>query len=240
MACLIVEVCLLILGIITLVKGQINVSKDKMIVGAPARWIGAILLLPLPVAFLVGFFWAMMIVAQGRNPDPKEMQPAAAIIEIGIFGVCMLAVFLIATASEKVPVVKPEKRRARVEEDEYEEDYYEDRRRPAPMQDNAIREEHIHPESAPEPVREPSPIRVQCTSCKGTVGIPDSAVGKSVQCPLCSAVFVAESTPPPVHVQCSHCKKELSVPASALGKSVKCPLCTEIFTAQLQDTGFRS
>jgi len=236
---LILEVILLVWGIVILVKGKLNVTAKKMIVGAPARWMGAIMLLPITLGLVFAFGWAFVLVAQGRNPDPKEMQVTAAIVEGSILGVCLIIIFLIGIAAEKVPVVKPEKRRPRAEE-EYEEDYYEDRRRRAPSADDAIREEHIHPESAPEPVREPSPIRVQCTSCKGTVGIPEHGLGKSVQCPLCSAVFVAEATPPPVHVQCSHCKKELSVPASALGKSVKCPLCMEIFTAQLQDTGFRS
>lgn len=237
---LILEIILLVWGIVILVKGKLNVTAKKMVVGAAARWMGAIMLLPFTLGLLFGVVWAFMIVAQGRNPDPKEMQPAAMIVEASILGTCLIIIFLIGIAAEKVPVVKPEKRRPRLEEEEYEEDYYEDRRRPAPAPDDAIREEHIHPESAPEPVRESSPIRVQCTSCKGTVGIPDNAVGKSVQCPLCSAVFVAEATPPPAHVQCSHCKKDLSVPASALGKSVKCPLCAGTFTAQLQDTGFRS
>jgi hypothetical protein len=203
---------------------------------------------------MVGVVWAMMIVGQGRNPDPKEMQPAAAIIEIGIFGACLLAVFLIALASERVPVVKPEKRRKRVEE-EYEEEEYERRRRPALSRD---REEEEHERAGPPPlprgysdqfvdrvttpevIPEPSPMRVQCTSCNGIVGIPENAVAKSVQCPLCSAIFVAQPSPPVVRIQCSHCKRDLSVPASAFGKSVKCPLCAEIFTAQpATESGFR-
>jgi hypothetical protein len=237
MACIITEVCLLVLGIITLVKGQINISKDKMVVGVPARWIGAVLLLPLPLSLAVGFGWGIILAAQGRIPDRKELQTTGAIIEISIFAVCILAAVIIAAASEKVPVVKPEKRRERVEEEYEEEEAYPVRPRPAER--DAIREEHITQESTPEPVRESSPTPVQCTFCKGTVGIPQDALGKSVKCPLCSTVFVAQATPPPVRVQCSHCKKDLSVPVSALGKSVKCPLCTGVFTAQLsQDTGF--
>lgn len=284
MACLITELCLLVLGIITLVTGKINVSKDKMIVGAPARWIGAVLLLPLPLAFLVGFVWGMMIAAQGRMPDPKELRTIGAVIEIGIFGLCMVVCLIIALSSQKVPVTKVNVRRREPDYDDEEdrrndrgrrpsryEDEYDDRPRRSPsagyedeeprrspVARDAFRAENEPADIVmPEPVSAPpSPIKIECTSCHGTIGIPDTALGKSVKCPLCSAVFVAQKAPPLVppppappplpavapataRVQCSHCKKDLSVPGSAIGKSVKCPLCSGIFTAQpVADTGY--
>jgi hypothetical protein len=252
MACIITEICLLVLGIITLVTGKINVSGSKMVVGAPARWIGAILLLPLPLSFSVGFVWGMLLAAQGRIPNRQEIQTIGAVIEIGIFALCMVTVGIITAASQKVPVKKPEKR-TRTEE-EYEEEEYE-RRRPAlarereeeeyerprpPPLPRGYSDQFVDRATTPEVIPELSPVRVQCTSCNGIVGIPENAVGKSVQCPLCSAIFVAQPGPAVVRIQCSHCKKDLSVPASAFGKSVKCPLCAEIFTAQpATESGFR-
>jgi LSD1 subclass zinc finger protein len=61
-------------------------------------------------------------------------------------------------------------------------------------------------------------------------------VGKSVRCPHCKAVFVAQAAPAEhVPIDCSHCGKVLKVPADALGKKVRCPLCQAVIVARTRE-----
>ena len=53
--CCIAEIAMVIMGIVTLVKGSFMVSRTRVVRGAPAYVIGAILVAVLPTALVVGF-----------------------------------------------------------------------------------------------------------------------------------------------------------------------------------------
>jgi len=65
-----VEIALLVIGIIALVRGKLSLSKRKVIVGSRARILGAIAVLPLPVAFMTGWASGLSTPPGPGRPDP--------------------------------------------------------------------------------------------------------------------------------------------------------------------------
>lgn len=131
-------------------------------------------------------------------------------------------------------------RRARDERDAY--DDRDDRGPRAERMGRAEREEAIRPgrwekqsaETAARQVEPPLPearTTIACPSCSKQLAVPAGNLGKSVRCPKCQQVFVAQPAPLPVRITCVQCHTELRVPEAALGKSVRCPKCQTVFVA---------
>jgi hypothetical protein len=127
---LLIEIALLVMGIIALVRGEITLSKRKVVTGAPARLIGLLAMAPLPIAFAIGFVHGVMHGAQaGPNNDPikfaKDNMLFYAMIEAGILLVVGLLLVTIALACAKDP---RDVKRARREEQYEDDDEWEDDR----------------------------------------------------------------------------------------------------------------
>lgn len=88
------EIALLYIGLYALIKGTFPISKKAkhVVRGLPARVIGVICLLPLPLAFVVSFFVAMIFVAQGREVTQKSFFWVGTVIEGSIVMSCIVAV----------------------------------------------------------------------------------------------------------------------------------------------------
>src|SRR5207253_8175841 len=114
----------LIFGIITLAKGKLTLTSSKVVYGAPARVIGVILTLPLPLALLVGFLIGFTMAAQGKPAEGKDMLKFAP-IDLGLVAAALLASLGIALATAE----RPRRKRRPAFEDEYEEEYEERPRR---------------------------------------------------------------------------------------------------------------
>ena len=67
---LIAEIASLVFGIITVATGKFTLSRNKVCYGAPARVVGVLLMLPLPVALLVSIAVVAMFVARGGVVGP--------------------------------------------------------------------------------------------------------------------------------------------------------------------------
>src|SRR5947209_3975108 len=101
MACLIAELVMLVLGIIALARGQIRIASRRTIYGTRARLAALFLILPFPLNFGASIVLALILVAQRKEPTTASVQPAAAILEIAIFVLCMAAALIITlTAAE--------------------------------------------------------------------------------------------------------------------------------------------
>jgi hypothetical protein len=107
----IAEIAMLVFGIIFLVRGKINLSRDKVVEGAMARLIGVILILPLPLAFLVG---VMIGISKGMEAakrggqvqlDP-DTQMAIAITELAIIFGCLILALILMFATARPPQPK--------------------------------------------------------------------------------------------------------------------------------------
>src|SRR5687767_5249675 len=78
---------LFIAGIVTLCTGKFQLGKNRTVVGAPARIVGLLLMMPLTLGFLIGFLIGFRAGIRGEEPpDVATFAP----IELGL-----LAFFLI-------------------------------------------------------------------------------------------------------------------------------------------------
>src|SRR4051812_22032570 len=91
--CLVFELFMFVMGVIAVATGKLKLSKNLVVPEPRARVVGAILMLPVPVAFAVGF---LLAVALGLDEDPAKLRafrPAALMIELTIILVCVVAAF---------------------------------------------------------------------------------------------------------------------------------------------------
>lgn len=90
----IIGLVMLIGGIIALVKGEVAFSKTRKVTGGKARIIGVIMILPLPLIFVFGFAYGIMLAASG-DTEIDTTSPVLIMLEvIPILGCGLLAVIL--------------------------------------------------------------------------------------------------------------------------------------------------
>ena len=66
-----IEIALIVVGILALARGRMTLSKTKVVVGAPARLLGLLALTPLPLAFMIGFVYA---ISKGPDNDERALE----------------------------------------------------------------------------------------------------------------------------------------------------------------------
>jgi WD40 repeat protein len=111
---IVLEIGLLIAGLVALFTGKFRLSKHRVAVGAAARIAGALLLLPWPTAFAVGWLLSLELRSQGQRFDPQEWQMTLIGLELGIIAACALLSFGIAFATARAP--EPDRSRVRKDE----------------------------------------------------------------------------------------------------------------------------
>jgi hypothetical protein len=79
MCLLIAEIMMLLGGLYALISGKLSLTKNNRLSGWRARVAGVILILPLPLAFLIGAVLGWLVVAQIL---PQEALAATGIIEL--------------------------------------------------------------------------------------------------------------------------------------------------------------
>jgi hypothetical protein len=97
------EIGMLIAGIIALVKGSLRLSGKHVVEGISARLMGLILLLPLPLAFAVGFLIGFGEGLQGKPVQAQELQGTLTGVEVIIVVVCLMGALGIGFASAQTP-----------------------------------------------------------------------------------------------------------------------------------------
>jgi hypothetical protein len=120
---------LAIVGILALIRGRMQISKQKVVVGVPARLLGLLGLAPLPLALVAGMVY---VAANVDVTDPQAVQRFTqehkwtfTLIE----GVCVGSVALVLFVTSAMLAVSPEEaaRRARRKRAVEYDDEYEDR-----------------------------------------------------------------------------------------------------------------
>jgi hypothetical protein len=94
MLLLIVMIIMLVMGIYALATGKIKLSPRRVVEGLPARVIGAVLCLPLPLHFGISFLVALAIASQQRGGAP-ELPIWTSFVGIGLMILCGLAAVII-------------------------------------------------------------------------------------------------------------------------------------------------
>ena len=98
------EIAMLIFGIMALATGKLKMSKTKAAVGMPARLAGVILVIPLPLAFAVGF--VMGFTGKYRAQAIQHYIGSIQSTEIAIVLLCLAAAGLILWRTAK-PIETP-------------------------------------------------------------------------------------------------------------------------------------
>ena len=63
------EIGMIVMGIMALVKGQMVLTKKRIVYGAPARFLAIITFLPLPTSFVIATIVAAVSVAKGLGVE---------------------------------------------------------------------------------------------------------------------------------------------------------------------------
>jgi hypothetical protein len=92
--CLFVELIMFVLGVIGIVKGKVSLTRTRVAIGAPARWAGAVMLIPLPVGIVAETLMGLALFGNisQKNEDPKLaiIGSGAYVIEIAVTMLCFL------------------------------------------------------------------------------------------------------------------------------------------------------
>jgi len=109
MCMLFLEIGMFIAGLIALISGRFTLTKQNVLTGTRARIAGAILILPLPIAFGIGL---LMGALAGSGAIPSDTLQYAACVDIAlvIAGLAGAYGYAAATkpASETMPPVPPQ------------------------------------------------------------------------------------------------------------------------------------
>jgi hypothetical protein len=108
------EVALLIIGLYALIAGKLptNNKARHVVQGWPARVIGIICLLPIPLAFLVCMGVAMLLVAQGQVVTPDSFFWVGTAIEGSMIVLCLVVVAVLSHVY-RTPVEPPQSEEGR-------------------------------------------------------------------------------------------------------------------------------
>jgi len=102
------EIALLFIGLYALIKGQLPTSKKAkhVVRGWPARVIGIIALLPIPVSFGLGLAVALLFVVQRKQVTGDSFFWVGTAIEGSVLGVCFVAIAVLSRVY-RIPVEQP-------------------------------------------------------------------------------------------------------------------------------------
>jgi hypothetical protein len=118
------EIGLMVFAIISLVRGKLVLTKNRVVTGVPARLLALIGFLPLPVSLVIGLALGAVLVARGQPIDQSRVRIIGGVVELGIIVLCVAAIYGIGFMIAKPP--EPERRRPRRLDEEDEETLPED------------------------------------------------------------------------------------------------------------------
>jgi hypothetical protein len=98
------EIALTVFGIITITKGRIALSSGKVVTGAPAYVIGAILAATFPLIILVAFCYGVYLGAEAAmHGGPRPTVSDFIWVDVGGVVIVPLIALIIALATAKPP-----------------------------------------------------------------------------------------------------------------------------------------
>lgn len=121
-----IEIGLFIMGVIALVNGKMKFSANKVVEGTPARLLGVLAVLTLPIVFGLGFAYGFLVGV--NNPDglPQaeldRIRINATIIELVVVALVCITIFAVGFSIGGPPEEERRARRRRRDRDYDEED----------------------------------------------------------------------------------------------------------------------
>ncbi len=93
-----IEIALLVMGFAALVTGKLTLSKGRVVYGAAARWLGAVALLPVPLAFCGGLLVAMAMAANGQPLTEESLRWPLTGVEAAAVVLCLVVIYGVGSA----------------------------------------------------------------------------------------------------------------------------------------------
>jgi hypothetical protein len=121
------EIAMIVMGIIALIRGEMKFSANKYVYGTAARLLGILALLPLPIAFCIGFVVGATEAVNNPNVNQAEFmekhRTTLVITEVVIVLGTALLLFTIGFLIGEPPLSKrPKRRRRRRDEEEFDDE----------------------------------------------------------------------------------------------------------------------
>jgi hypothetical protein len=117
---------LAIAGILALIRGRMQISKTKVVVGIPARLLGLLAFTPFPVALVVGMIY---VAANADVTDPKAVQEFTQAHQGALTGIeliCAIGVAILLFAIASMVAVSPDEAERRTRRPTSYDDYLDD------------------------------------------------------------------------------------------------------------------
>jgi hypothetical protein len=89
------EIAMIVLGLMAIVTGKMTLSKTKVVFGTPARILGVVAMLPMPLAFITAVPVAIVMGLQGRAVMTNSAKLTFTLIELGIVVACMVIIYAV-------------------------------------------------------------------------------------------------------------------------------------------------
>jgi len=108
-------ILILILGVVTLIRGKVSLTNNRVVTGGPAYIVGALFVLPFPLSFGVGVLMGMQRAAEGRPMD-EQFRTQGTFVDLGLTIGCLIMAVIVAVCTAKRPDV--DSRKSRLLEDD--------------------------------------------------------------------------------------------------------------------------
>jgi hypothetical protein len=188
------EIGLLITGIYALATGKLTLSKNRVVHGPAARALGFVALLPLPLAFLIGFFLGVNAATRGQTLE--EVKPLLIGVEIAVVLLCGGIVLGVGLAVARDPEEAAQRELYWRAFDQQPEPFDPWARAAATPSRGDQPAYGLAPATPVGRAEGPKMVTYAC-SCGKWLQIADHFAGQAVRCPSCQAVQVVTVSAPP-------------------------------------------
>jgi hypothetical protein len=89
------EIAMLVLSLYALATGKLKLSKHRVVRGTPARLLGVVGLMQLPLAFCGGVAVGVVMSSCGQDPTDPSVKWILTIIEAGTLVFCLLVIYAV-------------------------------------------------------------------------------------------------------------------------------------------------
>jgi hypothetical protein len=102
----VIQIAMLVMGVIALIKGEIKLTRNKVVHRHAARLIGLVMIAPLPTQLFVGIVWGVILGLQGLDPESiqERILSSAILVDLGITLGCALLAITLGLFLAKPPV----------------------------------------------------------------------------------------------------------------------------------------
>src|SRR5687767_10065211 len=92
------EIALLLMGLYALVTGKLTLGNQRVVYGAPARVLGVVGLLPVPLTICGSVVLSVLLACEGRDPLDPALDWMFIVVEAASVVFCLVVVYSVGAA----------------------------------------------------------------------------------------------------------------------------------------------